>query len=178
MDLIITLEDFGQNRILSQNIDYEAIAPYINEAQDLDLSPLLGEALYYDFISKVLNKNDSKYLDYQTLLNGGTYVKENTNILFKGVKPFLVYMAYSRLILEHQVKVTRFGVNTKDGNQSIPTEFGRIKLMSNEARDKAVAYGTAVSNFLEASKETYPLFEGDKCTINNIGVRFITVNNI
>ena len=82
MPNIITIQDIKEVRPLAQ-LDPQRVDPYINEAQENDLRPILGDALFYDFITNI---DTTKYRE---LLNGKTYTKNNYSIFFPGVKPML-----------------------------------------------------------------------------------------
>jgi len=71
-------------------LDGAVLEPHIQKAQDLDLRPVLGDVLYYDFMSKFLVTGDASYAIYQTLLNGGSYTYAGNTIYFDGLKPFMV----------------------------------------------------------------------------------------
>jgi len=42
-------------------LDGAVLEPHIQKAQDLDLRPVLGDVLYYDFMSKFLVTGDASY---------------------------------------------------------------------------------------------------------------------
>lgn len=131
----------------------ETLQPHILSAQNIDIRPILGDALWTDLIT---NSVDAKY---QTLLNGGTYTNENGDVItFQGLKASISCYTYARYIMYKNAVDTPFGVVSKK------TEFSEqadTKLIMSIASDKRNEGGLYLNNcilFLQANETDYPLF--------------------
>ena len=87
---------------LSVNIKPERIKVFVKKAQELDLKPFLGHALYYDFI-QYFNADgtlqDNTPQPYKDLLNGSEYLDRYGHVvLYEGLLPMLVYFTFARLL--------------------------------------------------------------------------------
>jgi len=154
--LLITIDDIKQFRAVS--LDQKRAEPYILEAMENDLRPVLNDALYRDFTQKVFSGLDPDYAKYQNLLNGTTYTVNGNTLNYPGVKAMLVYYSLSRIVLNNQINVTSYGVVQKTLDQSQPVEAGMLKMMVTELRSIAISYQNRVADFLENNKSTYPLY--------------------
>jgi len=132
--------------------------PHIIKAQDLDLRPILNDALYYDFLTKFNTSGDAMYSAYQNLLNGTTYTYGNQTIEYPGIKPMLCSYTLARFIPMNQINVTRYGVVSKVNPQSTPVDQSQIKYTVDTLRADAVKYQADVIKFLSNNVTTYPLY--------------------
>lgn len=151
MPNLITIQDIQEVRPLAQ-LDPKRVDPYITEAQENDLRPILGNALFYDFIT---NYTDSKY---RTLLNGSTYTKDGYSIFFPGVKPMLCYFALARITQNNTINLTSYGAVQKTVQGSEAVDARILGALVTELKDVANSYQTRVVEFLENDQTTYPLF--------------------
>lgn len=155
-DLLINIDDIKQYRAVS--LDQKRCDPFIVEVQENDLRPVLNDALYRDFTEKVFSTGDPMYANYQTLLNGGSYLINGVTINYPGIKPMLCYFALSRIVMNNQINVTMYGVVQKNIDQSSPVEAGALKLMVTELRSVALSYQSRLEMFLQNNIATYPLY--------------------
>ncbi len=132
--------------------------PYILKAQELDLKPVLNDALYYDFITKFNSTADVMYALYQALLNGTTYTYSGQTVSFPGVKPMLIAFTMARFLPANQINVTRYGVTQKTTQQSEPVSASAITYMVNNLRGEAMAYQNQVEQYLLQNQTDYPLY--------------------
>lgn len=132
--------------------------PHIIKAQDLDLRPVLNDALYYDFITKYNSTGDPMYAAYQTLLNGGAYTYSGQTIEYPGIKPMLCSFTLARFLPMNPINVTRYGVVNKVNPQSAPVDQSQIKYAVDSLRADAVKYQGDVIKFLSNNTATYPLY--------------------
>ena len=82
--VIITLNDIKTLRPTAEldGVRWESFAV---EAQDQDLRPILGDGLYYDFMTEVFDTGDDMYASYQSLLNGVAYTLNGQTVYFDGL---------------------------------------------------------------------------------------------
>lgn len=127
---LITSKEIGTlARPVSRNIDDARLLVCIDEAEQIDIKPTLGDSLLLDIL-------DNKEGEYDELLAGGRYDKG----VFKGLKVVAAYYAYARLIRISDTNVTRYGVVSKDDEYSTRIgEHERNKQVA-EARNVADRY--------------------------------------
>jgi len=154
--MIISIEDIRAIRQIAANINEDRVNIYINEAELLDLQPVIGADLYEklrNIGTIVLDEEQTKLLDengeheiilqYEEdlpineykLLNGGYYT-DNCGVRhrFEGIKKALAYFAYARFVRNHSTHVTPFGVVQKLGDDSNPADARNIAAISADAR--------------------------------------------
>src|ERR1700733_5924189 len=100
--ILIDQNTFQRYEDISANVKPERLKIFVNKAQDLDLKPFLGYALYYDFI-KYFNDDgtiqDDAPQPYKDLLNGSEYLDRYGHIvLYEGLFPTLLYFTFARFI--------------------------------------------------------------------------------
>lgn len=133
------------------------VTPFVYEAQVFDLKPLLGAALYDDFIDNTLAPK------YVNLLNGEQYVDPNGyTVNFEGVGACLAYFAYARFLENQQITVTSHGVVTKDSPYSTPVDSKTLTQRINQVRSGAYVYFEQAAKYLTdkntSTPNTYPLW--------------------
>ena len=151
--MLITKSDISQYRQISQSVPDDIINQAIQDAELLDLKPLLGELLYYDLIT---NKAIAKYVD---LLNGKTYVYNDNNYTTLGLKVVIANLAYARYIIFSGEKDTPFGLVNKNSQYSVSSEFTKKKAMAKQAEQISYEYFKSVKDFLTRKPDDYPLWE-------------------
>ncbi len=151
MPNLVTIQDIQEIRPLAQ-LDVKRVDPYITEAQENDLRPVLGDALFYDFIT---NYAAAKYRD---LLNGKTYTKDGYSIFFPGVKPMLCYFALARITQNNAINLTSYGAVQKTVQGSEAVDARILGALVTELRDVANSYQSRVVEFLQNDPTTYPLY--------------------
>lgn len=157
--VIITLQDIQKLRPTAE-LDGNRWETFAIEAQDQDLRPILGDGLYYDFMTKWYNTGDGMYTAYQELLNGKAYTYNGQSIYFDGLKPMVGYYTLARLIQNNQVNISRYSVVTKTTQQSQPTDAQVLRRVVNEMKSNATTYKNQVDKFLLQNITTYPLYVG------------------
>src|ERR1700744_892166 len=100
--ILIDQNTFQRYEDISVNVKPDRIKIFVAKAQDLDLKPFLGYALYYDLI-KHLNEDgtiqDDAPQSYKDLLNGSEYLDSYGHIvLYEGLLPTLLYFTFARFI--------------------------------------------------------------------------------
>ena len=172
---LINETNFQSFRLVGNDIDPESLDPYILEAQYFDLRPILNDAFYADFLLRVKLTADGLFTVYQELLNGKDYTVDGVKVRFPGIIPFLVYMAFGRFVIQHPVQVTRFGLVTKNNDQSTPADPAMIKMKALAAKDNAGGYQLEIIKFLDELSSTYPLWDSEGKSgnvFNNTGIQF------
>ena len=146
---------------LSLNIDDGRVNPYILRAQDNQLAAILGPELCLALITALEDDPTPPIPQRLTdLWEGVEYVKDRGPYKrkFPGVKELLCAYAYSYLVDQNAVHVTRGGVTRKAGE-------GQENLTTKETGDKSqTAYSEAIRlegefyDFMSMKQRDYPEF--------------------
>jgi hypothetical protein len=160
---IINQASFQNYEDISVNIKPERLNIFIKKAQDLDLKPFLGHALYYDFIQ---NFNDDGTLKdttpqlYKDLLNGSEYLDRYGHIvLYEGLLPTLIYFTFARFIEADAIHYTATGPVIKHHDNSDPVAPKDIVKLVQQQRSVANAHANEVEKFLWDNKDDFPLWQ-------------------
>lgn len=157
---IISKVDINEFFQLDSNIDDSRINPHILRAQQAELKPVLGDALYYAFIEDYdgTNFQDQRFID---LFEGAIYQDSKGNpIYFNGVRPLLSSWSFSRVVGANKIFITRSGnVQQINPEESENLEDNQIRLYKREARSEAIRLEGELILFLQANKETYPEYQ-------------------
>jgi hypothetical protein len=160
--LLICPTVFQQFEDLSINIKPERLQVFIKKAQELDLKPFLGYALYYQ-LSKYFDTNGQMKSDtpqvYKKLFNGCEYIdRSGYTVLYEGLIPTLVYFTFARFIESNGVHFTPTGpvIKQYDNAQAVSTT-DIVKLVQQQ-RSVANAHANEVEKFLQDNQHDYPLW--------------------
>jgi len=164
--VLITLDDVKALRPTAE-LDGVRWEPFCLESQDLDLRPIMGDSLYYDFMTKFYSTGDPSYSIYQTLLNGLSYTYNGQTIYYDGLKPLVVYNTLARFVQNNPVNITRFGVVTKIVNQSQTVDPQVLRQVVNELKSNAKSYENQVRQYLDNNVTTYTMYKGADVARNN-----------
>lgn len=140
----------------------------INEAQQMDIKPVITDAILLDLLEYIdLPEQDDEIRN--TLLNGGTYKYKNVKYYLAGLKATHAYYTYSRLVA-NSFDLTRFGsVQLKDQYSTNTADLQR-KTLSNDARDTANIYMEECIRFIKSHPDTFNF--GDT---NTKTTKFLTI---
>ena len=148
---------------ISVNIKPARFNVFVKKAQDLDLKPFLGHALYYDFI-RYFN-DDSTIMDdapqvYKDLLNGSEYLDKYGHIvLYEGLAPMLVYFAFARFIEADAVHYTSTGPVIKSHDNGSALNAKDLTRLVQQHRSVANAHANEVEKFLWDNRMQLPLWQ-------------------
>jgi hypothetical protein len=160
MTRLIDISDFTDFPAISVNTNVsKKLNPYIMEAQELDLLPILGQEFYWALISDF--EASPSLTDYGGLFNGSTYTIQNKTYKHKGLKPVLLYFTYARYRMNAQEEETATGLVTKNNPYSEPASEKAIARRVDQARSAAFAYMEPVRKFLNDNYLDYPLWKKD-----------------
>jgi hypothetical protein len=156
MTNLINITDFTENKFLTQNLDDRDIDPVITEAQEFDIKPVIGAAMYHDLLT---NPNT---VAHQELLDGKTYTPNGATspIHFSGLKMVLKYYVYARLLVTDGVKSTNSGFVLKQLENSERISGTQRSQMIAQTRSGAKAYEDEMRAFLRNYPNIYPLYCG------------------
>ena len=159
---IIDQTTFQRFEDISLNIKPERLNVFISKAQELDLKPFLGYALYYDLIN---NFNDDGTIKddapqtYKDLVNGTEYLdKRGYVVLYQGLGPLLVYFTFARFIEDDAVHYTATGPVIKQREGSNALSATDITKLVQQQRSTANAYANEAERFLRDHQSDFPLW--------------------
>ncbi|MDF2434926.1 MAG: hypothetical protein JWP44_4557 [Mucilaginibacter sp.] len=159
---LINQTTFQSYEDISVNIKPERLQVFIKKAQDLDLKPFLGHALYYDFMQNF--NADGTLMDtapqhYKDLLNGSEYLDKYGHIvLYEGLLPTLVYFTFARFIEADAVHYTPTGPVVKHHDNGDPLKPADVVKLVQQQRSVANAHANEVEKFLWDNKADFPLW--------------------
>lgn len=147
---------------ISVNIKPDRLNVFIKKAQDLDLKPFLGHALYYDFMKNF--NEDGSIMDgapqqYKDLLNGSEYLDRYGHIvLYEGLLPTLIYFTFARFIEADAFHYTSTGPVLKHHDNADPLAPKDIVKLVQQQRSVANAHANEVEKFLRDNRNDFPLW--------------------
>ena len=122
----------------------------IEEAMFNDIAPRLGAPTF----ARVLDADE-----FSPLMDGGTYIDSCGNEqMFFGLKKALAYFAWGRIVKTSTLRVTRFGVVEKRGDNSSAIPFEERQNAYNDAFAIAQGYMEGVIGYIEANENLFPEF--------------------
>ena len=138
--MLITTNDIRKHRPIADNIDDQRrLAMYIEEAEKIDIIPVIGAELYKD-----CNEHPD---EHEILLNGG-YYNDNINY-FAGLKAAICLLAYARFLPNNNINITPFGVKEKISLDSNEVSDKSLFRQINEARNTGLAYLQQVLDYIQ-----------------------------
>lgn len=194
--MLITIDDIRAVRPVAGNINPDRVNIYIREAEMLDLAPAIGPSLYAtlslagdipcaDDLAPVMDARGNLVRERtpesqltpeaRTLLEGGLWTDgDGCRRSTQGIRVALAYYAYARLVRNHSVSVTSYGVVTKMGDESNPATDRTIAEVAADARKigdqvltEALAYWSSVTAC--ACKDCKPQSDGKRRKFIAIG---------
>jgi len=162
MIYLINQANFQQYEDIAVNIKPERLKAFIKKAQELDLKPFLGYALYYDLFNQFNEdgtlKDDAPQA-YKDLVNGAEYLDDYGNIvLYEGLAPMMVYFTFARFIENDAVHYTPTGPVIKRHENGDTLSSPEIVKLVQQKRSIANAYANDVEQFLRDHRPDFPLW--------------------
>ena len=112
--MLIDKTEIAKHRTISKSVRNDKINPYIEDAETLDLKPLLGNALYFDLV-----KNQAS-VNYTALLDGSEFDVDGIAYKHPGLKKVLSIFSNARYVLFGSNTDTTFGLVQKSHQDSVP----------------------------------------------------------
>lgn len=150
---LINKTDILTFRPISKSVKEVTINTYIEDAQNVDLLPLIGEKFYFDILN---NPNN-----YSDLLNEYPYQYKSENYVNPGLKRVLSLFTTARYFFHGTQTDTPFGFVEKGTPDSIPVSRTNRKEIYKKEQQVAMSYWSQVKNYLDRNSEEYPLWDVD-----------------
>lgn len=140
---LISKSEFSTYVDVTDHIDEKYLQRFILRAQELFLAPLMGDELYQELLEDK---------------SSGYYGTGMLSLLTDYVLPYLVYKSYQLYLPTSGIFMTGQGPRTlvEEHSELIPDDV--MKVLVNDARNSAEAYGRKLYNFLCQNKDTYTAF--------------------
>lgn len=155
LDLLIgraEIEIYAQISITMK--EERQLHPYIQQAQNLDIKEVIGNAFWTDLVT---NRNEEKY---QTLLAGGTYLNNSQEtVSFMGLTAAIAAYSFARYVIGKNHQDTPFGFMTKDNQYGTPSDSKALSMLSGQHRSAGQQYLKECLEFLCVKNTDYPLFK-------------------
>lgn len=164
--LLITRPEIAKHREISKSVREDKIIPYIEDAQRLDLKPLLGERLY----NAVVKDSAAHGL----LLDGGEYNYNGETYDHPGLKKVLSIFTYARYIMFGSYTDTAFGFVEKSNQDSKPVGDAHKRTLYTQNQNTATAYFQEVALFM--ARTEYTLWKASGSTPRRSGFRISKIN--
>ena len=166
--ILLTQDDFKPYRDISDNVDFARLEPWILEAEKQEMRSFLGQPLYLAMI----NDWDVPTLAFQTarfidLWNGLDVADEYR---FYGLKPAIIYYAYSRFLKNQKTNVTRFGVRNLENDVSAQEDATATRTRLGEAEAMAIGMQSNAETYINDNIDIYPEYttQGGRANQKNI----------
>jgi hypothetical protein len=172
--LLITKEDFSDFRDISKNITDEKINIFIRESQLIEIRSFLGAELYLDL---QLDYVELTKVFTDPLLSALWYGEDYTNtagkdVRFNGYANSLVYFTYGRFLLQQQLNVSRFGLESIQDTISEDAPVAQIRTKAKEALSVAIQYQKDTEAFIKSNPDDYPTFKTKDTTGKSTSFNF------
>jgi len=160
MPLLISFNDIKALKPISNNIDIpKKVDLAIQDAQEFDIRPLIGESFYLAIVA-----NPSAYAD---LLDGVSYTISGDEYESPGVKKCLALFAYARIKNDANDHDTAYGTMNKNNPYSTGVSEATKVRQLKEIRDQAQYYWKRIEMYLNEKSNDYPLWENSSCCRKN-----------
>lgn len=152
---LIDADDLRANiKQISIHVDDQLINNSIIEAQEIDLSPIIGEQVYISIL-----ENKGSYTDvYKNLMDGCIYTYEDNKYELRGIKVALCYLAYARIIKSVDNSVSRSGFLQKDNDHSVHSAIKERLAAANEAAGTGVYYANKCLDYILRNISSFPVY--------------------
>lgn len=154
LTLLITKADMVPYAQVAIHAREEAmLQPHILAAQNVDVKPVIGGALWYDILENPYTALNQKLID------GGTYTNTSGQTFhFQGIKAALACFAYARYILSKNAVDTPFGMVAKTSDYSVQADSKILLNIASEKRSEGSAYLHECMAYLNEKPADYPLY--------------------
>ncbi len=144
---------FRQHSPITGNTDFTEFTPYLSIAQDLYISPLLGESLMNELRTQIRDNNLSE---------------PNSRLILR-VAPFLSFMAVYQGLPFHWASIVNKGITIRESENSKGINITDVAQLRLWIRNDADILFRLLTEFLCSNKQQYPLWKPDKdhCDGNN-----------
>ncbi len=143
---LINEELFKLHSPITGNTDLTEFVPYLSIAQELYITPILGESLMSELKSQISENS-------LTEINGDLILR---------VAPTLSFLAIYQGLPFHWATIVNKGITIRESENSKGIDIKDVAQLRRWIRDDAEIFISLLAEFLCSSKENYPLWKPDK----------------
>lgn len=163
--LITLTEVMSLARSISTNIDEKNVDVFIDESEQLDVKPTIGDQMFIKLLDGI---------EYGRLMNGGRYDIDGKSYMFAGLKKALAYYVYARLVKGGNGTQTRFGFMEKNDDFSHRSDLKDRIAAYNDAFAVADKYLKECLRYMQANPTIFPGYNGEgKMKMNRVKFKVI-----
>jgi len=144
--MLISKDLFRQHSPVTGNTDLAEFIPYLSIAQELYLTPVLGEALMTELKMQV--KSDS--------------LTEANSMLIVKVAPVLSFYAVYQGLPFHWAAIVNKGITIRESENSRGIDINDVAQLRQWIRDDAGIFLGLLADFLCSHRKDYPLWKPGK----------------
>lgn len=138
--LFISETTIKANSIIETNVDSKIIGNTINEVQDLELKPVLGDDLFTSIANEVYSAST---------ISGYAITATNLDLLENYIKPFLIYGTLSYGFVPLHYKLTQKGVVKKNDEKATTVNFDELQQVKDTYDSRFSTYKQRLIKHLE-----------------------------
>lgn len=153
--LYISTQHLKDNTVINNNVDNELLEPFIIQAQNKHIEPIIGTGLFNEIKTNIQNNTVSG--DTKTLLDDYIQPCLKEWVLYESL-PFINY------------KLTNKSVGTKSSDNSEPAELNELQYLRKNVRDTAEYMSQRLTDYLktEVNNGKFSLYQNAGNTIDTI----------
>lgn len=140
--MLVSLQDFKDYVIISENIKLSEIEPHIKIVEESQLASLICKDLYNDLVES--KENDCMTAEMVALM---AYIV-----------PYVVTASYSRYIAFNGLHGTRQGLVKITGDNAEVAEQERLSNISGIVSNDMQYFAKQITDFLEENEDSYALY--------------------
>ena len=156
--LLATKEDFTDFRDISANVKSTRLEGYVRESQIVEIRDFVGQSLYTaiqnDYDETLKTFTDPRFDDLWFGTEYTTTTGETWR--FNGLLSALIYWSYGRFLVQQQVNVSRFGVESVQNDISEDIDVAQVRIKQRDAQQVALRYQNDAEKFLNTNAAVYP----------------------
>lgn len=156
--MLINKTEIAKHREVARNVRDDKINPFIEDAELLDLKPLLGNKLY---MALTTNYTDQRFID---LLEPKEFEVDGVPYKHQGLMKVLSIFAYARYIIQGSFTDTAFGFVQKSNQDSTPVSESSKRNIYQQDRQTATSYFSDISLYLSYNVSRYPEWKSNCST--------------
>jgi len=170
--------DFANFRDISANIPDEKMNAYIREAQTVECRGFLGQQLWtamqLDWNELTTEFNEPRFNE---LWFGTDYTNyAGVEIRFNGYVNAGIYFAYGRFLVQQQVNVSRFGVESVQNEISEDISNAQIRTKSRDASQVAFSYQNDAIAYLKSNQTLFPEYKFNESKTKKTSFNFFVLD--
>lgn len=169
IDLIITAVEFAAFRNISKKLDEDKVNEAIMLAQESDLQDSLGE-FYFELVENLENP------DFADLLVGVSFTYNGRDYVHHGIKKYLADLVYARYIMNLNINLTPFGVQTKFTDDSSAVDRMTIRDISKQAQMDAGIKFRAIEKYILSKPDVFKRFRDYASDSQYQGIRISRID--